>query len=59
MRLAVKQKYGIDMPIRTVGEYLKRRDFTPQRPVRYTYEWDGGKGNRQFHRFWRKINRSH
>jgi transposase len=43
-REAVKQvilrKYGIDMPIRTVGEYLKRWGYTPQKPVRYAYERD-------------------
>jgi transposase len=28
----------IDMPIRTVGEYLKRWGFTPQKPVKFAYE---------------------
>lgn len=28
----IKDKYGIDMPIRTVGDYLKRWGFTPQKP---------------------------
>jgi transposase len=39
--LLIKQQYGIAMPIRTVGEYLKRWHYTPQRPVRYAYERDG------------------
>ena len=26
------------MPIRTVGEYLKRWGFTPQKPLRRAYE---------------------
>jgi transposase len=43
VRLAIAQKYGIAMPIRTVGEYLRRWNFTPQRPVRYAYERDGEK----------------
>jgi len=30
----IKQKVGIDMPIRTVGEYLKRWGFTPQKPIK-------------------------
>ena len=30
----IKCKYGIDMPIRTVGEYLKRWGFTPQKPTK-------------------------
>ena len=38
VRLLIKEKYGIRMPIRTVGEYLKRWGFTPQRPVRRAYE---------------------
>lgn len=41
-RIAVQQyiKYlwSIDMPIRTVGEYLKRWGFTPQKPLRRAYE---------------------
>lgn len=31
-------KPGIDLPIRTVGDYLKRWDMTPQKPVRKAYE---------------------
>ena len=30
----IKQKYGISMPIRTVGEYLLRWGFTVQRPAK-------------------------
>lgn len=30
----IKQKYGIDMPIRIVGEYLLRWGFTVQRPMK-------------------------
>ncbi|MFV0276325.1 MAG: IS630 family transposase [Parahaliea sp.] len=29
---------GVDVPIRTVGEYLKRWGFTPQKPIRKAYE---------------------
>lgn len=29
---------GVRMPIRTVGEYLKRWGFTPQRPLKRAYE---------------------
>lgn len=28
----IKSRYNIEMPIRTVGEYLKRWGFTPQKP---------------------------
>ena len=30
----IKQKYGIEMPVRTVGEYLKRWGLTVQRPAK-------------------------
>jgi len=34
----VGQKYGITLPIRTIGHYLKRWGFTPQKPIRKAYE---------------------
>ena len=34
----IKQLWSINMPIRTVGEYLKRWGFTPQRPLRKAYK---------------------
>ncbi len=34
----VDQKYGVKMPIRTVGHYLFRWGFTPQRPRKRAYE---------------------
>jgi transposase len=34
----VNQLYSVQMPIRTVGEYLKRWGFTPQRPITRAYE---------------------
>lgn len=41
-RLAVRQlildEYGIDVPVRTVGKYLKRWGFTPQKPIQRAYE---------------------
>jgi transposase len=38
VRLLILQECGIDMPVRTVGEYLKRWGFTPQKPVKFAYE---------------------
>jgi transposase len=38
VRQLIAQDYGIDLPIRTVGWYLKRWGFTPQKPVRRAYE---------------------
>jgi transposase len=34
----IKQLWKIDMPIRTVGEYLNRWGFTPQKPFRKAYD---------------------
>jgi transposase len=34
----IEQLYSIQMPIRTVGEYLKRWGFTPQKPLTRAYE---------------------
>ena len=34
----IKQLWSIDMPIRTVGEYLQRWGFTPQKPLRKAYK---------------------
>ena len=36
----IKQQVGIRLPIRTVGEYLHRWGFTPQKPVRKAYKQD-------------------
>lgn len=34
----IKQEFGLDFPIRTVGEYLRRMGFTPQKPQKRAYE---------------------
>ena len=34
----IRLKFGIRMPIRTVGEYLRRWGFTPQKPLKRAYE---------------------
>lgn len=34
----IKKEYDISMPIRTVGEYLKRWGMTPQKPQKRAYE---------------------
>lgn len=36
--LLVKNRFDIDLPTRTVGDYLKRWGFTPQKPIRRAYE---------------------
>jgi transposase len=34
----IMQLWGIKIPIRTIGDYLKRWDFTPQKPLKRAYE---------------------
>ena len=34
----IKHLYAIEMPVRTVGEYLNRWGYTPQKPLRRAYE---------------------
>jgi transposase len=40
VRDLIKQQLGVRLPIRTVGEYLRRWGFTPQVPVRKAYRQD-------------------
>ncbi len=34
----IEREYGVVLPVRTVGEYLKRWGFTPQKPIKKAYE---------------------
>lgn len=34
----IKQFWGFEVPIRTIGDYLKRWNFTPQKPLKRAYE---------------------
>ena len=34
----IREHFGVDMPMRTAGEYLKRWGSTPQKPVKVAYE---------------------
>jgi transposase len=40
VRELIEQQVGIRLPIRTVGEYLRRWGLTPQKPVRKAYKQD-------------------
>lgn len=40
VRSLIAQVSGVAMPIRTVGEYLKRWGMTPQKPLKRAYEQD-------------------
>jgi transposase len=34
----IEARYGLKLPVRTMGEYLKRWGFTPQKPLKKAYE---------------------
>ena len=36
----IAQRCEVDMPVRTVGDYLKRWGYSPQRPLKRAYEQD-------------------
>lgn len=36
--LLIEREYGIRIPVRSVAEYLRHWGFTPQKPIRRTYE---------------------
>ena len=40
VRELIQQRVGIRLPIRAVGEYLRRRGYTPRKPVRRAYKQD-------------------
>jgi transposase len=40
VRELIQQQVGLRLPIRTVGEYLLRWGYTPQKPVRKAYKQD-------------------
>jgi transposase len=42
VRDLIMKEYGIDMPVRTVGEYLKRWGYTAKKPSRHSKDLDSG-----------------
>lgn len=40
--LLIERRFGVQLSVWTVGRYLKRWGFTPQKPVRRAYERDPG-----------------
>jgi transposase len=40
VRLTIKKLHGIELPLRTITDYLKRWGFTPQKPTKRAYEQD-------------------
>lgn len=39
----LESRFGVKLPVRTMGEYLKRWGFTPQKPIKKAYEQNSGK----------------
>lgn len=42
----LETRFGLKLPVRTMGQYLKRWGFTPQKPVKKAYEQNPGKVKR-------------
>lgn len=40
VRIAIHNHFHVDLPIRTISDYLKRWGFTPQKPVKRAYDQD-------------------
>ena len=40
IRQLILERFEIDMPLRTISDYLKRWDMTPQKPIKRAYERD-------------------
>jgi transposase len=40
VRQLIKQRYGVDLPLRTITDYLARWNYTSQKPVKLAYEQD-------------------
>lgn len=38
VQIVVKKRFNIDLPLRTITDYLKRWGFTPQKPIKIAYE---------------------
>jgi transposase len=51
----IEQEFGLPMPIRTVGQYLQRWGYTPQKPLRRAYERNPEAVNRWLKRDYPQI----
>ena len=43
VKMLIEKIFSIDMPIRTVGQYLQSWGFTPQKPIKHSYKRDEAK----------------
>jgi transposase len=57
VRKLIEKEFDIVMPIRTVGEYLKRWGYTPQKPVKYAYERNEGQVKEWLQKTYKNIKR--
>jgi transposase len=55
LRELAQQRWGVRLAVRTVGEYLRRWGFTPQRPLRHAYRQDPEAVRRWLHEEYPKI----
>src|SRR5262249_41606937 len=53
----IRQQYGIDLPVRTVGEYLKRWGYTAKVPRRQAKDQDPEEVRRWLEQTYREIER--
>jgi transposase len=40
VKMLIMKLFSIDMPVRTVGQYLQRWNFTPQKPIKHSHKRD-------------------
>lgn len=55
VRLAIKKEFGVELPLRTITDYLKRWGFTPQKPAKRAYEQDPAKLKQWFEQGYPEI----
>lgn len=55
VKLHIKITFGIEVPIRTVGDYLKRWGFTPQKPIKKAYQRNEAHVQKWLHEEFPKI----
>ena len=40
VQMVIKKRYGLEVPLRTISDYLHRWGFTAQKPTKRAYEQD-------------------
>jgi len=57
VQLLIEQKFGIHLGLSTVGDYLKRWDFTPQKPAKRAWQQNNAKVKRWLEEEYPEIQR--